>query len=148
MSSLLGGMLGAGAGMYLYDYALALVRADHFDEAQNEAERAVRADSSLIEPHELLAGLHARKNELSQAAREYLAALALKPDLARAHFQLAKVLAAQGDKEGAATHFREAANGTDSAISRQAEHQLIAANAKNRRAPGPNRHRVKIKFSF
>src|SRR3984957_1298193 len=111
-------------GHYLYDYALALVRADHFDEALNEAERAVRADASLVEPHELLAGLHARKNELSEAAREYLAALALKPDLARAHFQLAKVLAAQGDKEGAATHFREAANGTDSAISRQAEQAL------------------------
>jgi tetratricopeptide (TPR) repeat protein len=61
---------------------------------------------------------------LSQAAEAYSAALALKPDLARAHFQLAKVLAAQGDKAGAATHFRDAANGTDSAIGRQAEQAL------------------------
>jgi predicted CXXCH cytochrome family protein len=112
------------SGRYMYDYALALARADRFDEAQREAVQAVRADASLVEPHELLGGLHARKNELSQAADAYSAALALKPDLARAHFQLAKVLAAQGDKAGAATHFRDAANGTDSAIARQAEQAL------------------------
>ena len=76
------------AASTLYDYALALVRADRFDDAQNEAEMAVRADASLVEAHELLGGLHARKKELPEAAREYAAALALKPDLARAQLRL------------------------------------------------------------
>jgi Tfp pilus assembly protein PilF len=112
------------SGQYLYDYALALVRADRFDDAQKEAEMAVRADAGLVETHELLGGLHARKQELREAAREYAAAVALKPDLARAQFRLGTVLAAQGDKEGAAAHFREAAKGNDAAISRQAEQAL------------------------
>ena len=62
-------------GRYLYDYALALVRADRFDDAQKQAEMAVRADAGLVEAHELLGGLYARKKELPEAAREYAAAL-------------------------------------------------------------------------
>ncbi len=72
------------------------MRADRFDDAQNEAEMAVRADASLVEAHELLGGLHARKKELPEAAREYSAALALKPDLARVQLRLGTVLAAAG----------------------------------------------------
>jgi tetratricopeptide (TPR) repeat protein len=112
------------SGQYMYDYALALARADRFDEAQNQAEMAVRANSDLVEVHELLGGLHARKKELPEAAREYAAALALKPDSARAQLQLGTVLAAEGDKEGAAVHFREAAKGHDAAVARQAEQAL------------------------
>ena len=111
-------------GRYLYDYALALVRADRFDDAQNEAEMAVRADAGLVEAHELLGGLHARKKEWPEAAREYAAALALKPDLARAQLRLGTVLAAEGDKDGAAAHFREAAKGNDAAVARQAAQAL------------------------
>ncbi|SPE37300.1 Tetratricopeptide TPR_2 repeat protein [Candidatus Sulfopaludibacter sp. SbA6] len=111
-------------GQYLYDYALALVRADRFDDAQREAEMAVRADAGLVEAHELLGGLHARKKELPEAAREYAAALALKPDLARAQLRLGTVLAAQGDRDGAAAHFREAAKGNDAAVARQAAQAL------------------------
>jgi len=111
-------------GRYLYDYALALVRADRFDDAQKEAEMAVRADSGLVEAHELLGGLHVRKNELAEAAREYRAALSLKPDLARAQLRLGTVLAAQGDREGSAAQFREAARGNDAAVARQAAQAL------------------------
>jgi tetratricopeptide (TPR) repeat protein len=111
-------------GRYLYDYALALVRADRFDDAQREGELAVRANVGLVEAHELLGGLHVRKKEWPEAAREYRAALALKPDLARAHLRLATVLAADGDKEGAAAHLREAAKGDDAAVARQAEQAL------------------------
>ena len=57
---------------------------------------AIRADSGLAEAHELLGGLHARKKEFPEAAREYRAALTLKPDLARAHLRLATVLVAAG----------------------------------------------------
>ncbi len=112
------------SGQYLYDYALALVRADRFEDAQKEAEMAVRADASLVEAHELLGGLYARKKELPEAAREYAAALALKPDLARAHLYLGRVHAAQGNREAAAAHFREATKGNDAAVARQAEQAL------------------------
>ena len=47
-----------------------------------------------------------------------------KPDLARVQLSLATVLAAEGDKEGAAAHFREAAKGSDAAVARQAEQAL------------------------
>jgi cytochrome c-type biogenesis protein CcmH/NrfG len=112
------------SGQYLYDYALALARADRFTEAQNQAEKALRADSTLAEAHDLLGGLHARKNELSEAARQYAAALSLKPNLAGVHLRLGSVLAAEGDKEGAAVHFRQAANGNDAAVARQAVQSL------------------------
>ena len=112
-------------GRYLYDYALALVRADRFEEAQRQAEMAVaRADPGLAEAHELLGGLYARKKELSAAAREYEAALAQHPGLARIELRLGTVLAAAGDKDAAATHFREAAKGTDAAIAREAAQAL------------------------
>jgi cytochrome c-type biogenesis protein CcmH/NrfG len=109
---------------YFYDYALALARADRFDDAQSEAEMTIRADASLVEAHELLGGLHARKQELPEAAREYRAALALKPGVARVQLRLGTVLAAQGDKEGAAAQFRDAAHGSDAAIARQAAQAL------------------------
>jgi predicted CXXCH cytochrome family protein len=114
----------APTGPYLYDYALALVRADRFDDAQRQAEMAVRADAGLVEAHELLGGLHTRKKEFPQAVAEYTAALALRPDLARAQFRLGTVLAAAGDKAGAAAHFREAEKGNDAAIARQAAQAL------------------------
>ena len=112
------------SGAYLYDYALALARAGRFDDARTEAEMAVRADSTLVEAHELLGGLHERKKEWPEAAGEYRTALTLKPDLARAHLRLATVLMAAGDQEGAAAQFREAANGNDPQIARQAAQAL------------------------
>jgi tetratricopeptide (TPR) repeat protein len=112
------------SGQYLYDYALALVRADRFDDAQKQTQLALRADAGLVEAHELLGGLHARKKELPEAAQEYAAALALKPDLARAQLRLGTVLAAEGDRDGAAAHFREAAKGNDAVVARQAAQAL------------------------
>jgi cytochrome c-type biogenesis protein CcmH/NrfG len=111
-------------GRYLYDYALALVRADRFEEAQTKAEKAVRMDAGLAEAHELLGGLYARKKELSAAAREYAAALQLDPGSARVELRLGTVLAAEGDKDAAAAHFREAAKASDEAIARQAAQAL------------------------
>ena len=85
---------------YFYDYALALVRADRFDDAETQAEMAVRADANLVDAHELLGGLYTRKQQLPQAIREYSAALALKPDLARVRSRLAMVVAAQALRNG------------------------------------------------
>jgi Flp pilus assembly protein TadD len=112
------------SGQYMYDYALAMVRADRFDEAQTQAEIAARTDVTLFEAHELLGGLHARKKELAAAAGEYMAALTLKPDLWRVHLRLGMVLASEGDKAGAEVHLRAAAQGDDAAIARQAADAL------------------------
>ena len=109
---------------YLYDYALALVRADRFDAAESKAQLALRTDPAIAEAHELLGGLHARKKELPEAAREYTEALRLNPGLARVHLRLGTVLAAQGDKDGAAAQFREAAGAQDAAVARQAAQAL------------------------
>jgi Tfp pilus assembly protein PilF len=112
------------SGQYLYDYALALVRADRFDEARVQAELAANADGSLAEPHELLGGLYLRTSQLADAAREYSTALTLQPDSARVHLRLGTVLAAQGNKDGAAIQFQSAAKGNDPAVARQAEQAL------------------------
>ena len=112
------------SSQYLYDYALAMVRADRFDDARVKAELAIRSDPNLVEAHELLGGLHARKRELPEAVREYAAAVVLRPDLARAQFHLGTVLAAQGDRAAAAAHLRQAAKGNDASVARQAEQAL------------------------
>lgn len=77
-----------GSAPHLYDYALALARADRFDQAQERAEAALRADANLAEAHELLGGLFERKRQLPEAAREYRRALELRPDLNRVRLRL------------------------------------------------------------
>jgi predicted CXXCH cytochrome family protein len=72
-----------GSAPHLYDYALALARADRFDQAQERAEAALRADANLAEAHELLGGLFERKRQLPEAAREYRRALELRQAGAR-----------------------------------------------------------------
>jgi predicted CXXCH cytochrome family protein len=114
----------APSGQHLFDYALGLVRADRFDEAQVQAERAAHADLAMSEPHELLGGLYSRRNELTAAAGEYMAALVLKPDLWSVHLRLGFVLVSQGDRPGAETHFRAAAQGADKEAARQAAEAL------------------------
>jgi tetratricopeptide (TPR) repeat protein len=109
---------------YLYDYALALVRADRFDEAEAKAGMAVRMEAGLAEAHELLGGLYSRKKQLPDAAREYAAALAIDAGSARLELRLGIVLAAEGDKDAAATHLRTAAKTGDATIARQAEQAL------------------------
>jgi cytochrome c-type biogenesis protein CcmH/NrfG len=112
------------SGRYLYDYALALVRFDRFAEAQTKAEMAVHADAGMAEAHELLGGLYARTQQLTAAAMEYSTALARAPGTARIELRLGTVLAAAGDKDGAAVHLRAAAKADDPAIARQAEQAL------------------------
>lgn len=109
-----------GYGPHLYDYGLALLSLNRFDESQTSAEAAIKADPNMPEPHELLGGLLARKLQFPEAAREYTEALRLRPDFARAHLDLASVLAAQGDITAAVQHLREAANGRDPRVAQQA----------------------------
>ena len=119
-----------GYGPHLHDYALALVRADRFDEAQERAEAAVKSDPSLADAHELLGGLYARKRQLPEAAREYRRTLELRPDSSGAHLRLGNVLAAQGDIAGASEHLRIAAGSRDRAIAQQATEALRRIGAR------------------
>ena len=113
------------SGQYLYDYALALVRADRFDDAEAKGEQALRADANLVEAHELLGGLHARKRELARSGAGICGGPGLEARSgARTHLRLGTVLSAEGDREGAALHFREAAKGNDAAVARQAQQAL------------------------
>jgi tetratricopeptide (TPR) repeat protein len=119
-----------GYAPYLYDFALALVRGDRFDEAQSRAEEAVRADPKLADAHELLGGLFARKRQLPEAIRAYRLALQLRPESSRTHLRLGNVLAANGDVAGASEHFRVAASGPDAAIAQQAAQALRQIGAR------------------
>jgi len=106
------------------------VRADRFDEAQERAEAAVRADPNLADAHELLGGLFARKRQLPEAAREYWRTVELRPGSGSAHLHLGNVLAAQGDAAGASEHLREAARSGDAAIAQQATQALRQMGAR------------------
>ena len=109
-----------GFGPYLYDYALTLASAGEFDRAQELAAAAAKADPKLAEPHALLGRLLARKQQLPEAAKEYREAVRLRPEFARARLDLASVLAAQGDKQGAVEQLRAAAKGSDPEAARLA----------------------------
>ena len=109
-----------GFGPHLYDYALALVRVNRFEEAQQSVEASLRADADVGEAHVLLGELLARKHQLPEASREYQRALQLRPDLSRAHLDLAMLLVAEGDISGAVQHLREAAKGSDGATAQAA----------------------------
>jgi tetratricopeptide (TPR) repeat protein len=118
------------SGQYLFDYALALARANRFEDAEARALMALQSDAGIAEAHELLGGLHSRKNELPDAAREYEAALALEPELARVRLRLGLVRAAQGDRTRAREQLSEAAKSRDPEIARQANQALRQLGAR------------------
>ena len=61
---------------------------------------------------------------MNEAAREYRQAIELQPEFGQAHLDLARVLAAQGDRSGAIEHLREAAKGRDAEVAQQATRAL------------------------
>jgi len=107
-------------GPYLYNYALALVAAQRFDEARTQAQAAVNADPNLAEGHLLLGGLLAREQRFAEAVSEYQQAVKLQPGFSLAHLDLGLALAAQGDLRSATEHLRKAAAGKDLNVVRQA----------------------------
>jgi predicted CXXCH cytochrome family protein len=113
-----------GYATYSYDFALALVRADRFDEALPRAQAAVRAEPASADAFELLGGLYTRKSRWSEAIDSYRRALQLRPESAATHLRLGNVLAAQGDLASAAEHLREAARSTDANIAKPAADAL------------------------
>ena len=113
-----------GYAPQLYDYALELSNVNRFDNAQAAVEAALRADPEMAEAHELLGSLFAGKQQLAEAGHEYAEAVRLKPDFARAHLDLARVLAAQGDMPGAVKQLQAAAGGSDPQVARAAAQAL------------------------
>ena len=108
----------------LYEYALTLVQLNRFDESQQQAEAAVKADPAMAEAHELLGGLLSRKQEVDAALREYQTAVNLKPEFSRAQLDLGATLAAKGDIPAAVVHLRLAAKGSDARVARVAAQAL------------------------
>jgi len=113
-----------GYAPHLYDYALELSSVNRLDDAQASARAALRADPDMAEAHELLGGLLAGRRQLAEAAHEYGEAIRLKPEFARAHLDLARVLAAGGDMPGAIEQLRKAAAGSDPQVAQLAAQAL------------------------
>ena len=111
-------------GLYLYNYALALVAAQRLQEARTQAQAAVNADPNLAEGHVLLGGLLVRDQRLAEAVSEYQQAVKLQPGFSLAHLDLGLVLATQGDLRSATKHLRKAAAGRDPNVVRQAAQAL------------------------
>jgi superkiller protein 3 len=88
--------LSPGSAVYLYDSALALARANRFDQAEERVRGALRADEKSGEAHELLGRLLERKRQWKDSAAEYRRALELRPDLDRVRARLASVLQQSG----------------------------------------------------
>lgn len=104
----------------LYDYALALVRMNRFDQARTRAEAAVDADPKSVPSHELLGRLFERDRNLGSAAAEYRTVLELQPSMGSAHLRLGTVLIAQGNAQSGLDHLRLAAKSADPDTARQA----------------------------
>lgn len=113
-----------GYAPHLYDYALELSAVGRPDGARAAVEAALKADPDMAEAHELLGGLLAEKRQLPEAAREYGEAIRLQPEFARAHLDLARVLADEGDMAGAVEQLRQAAAGKDAEVARVAAEAL------------------------
>ena len=107
-----------------YNYAVALGRTRHFDEAQRELEASLRADPGLADAHELLGDLLMAKGEAQAALPHYREAVRIQPESGRAHLGLGSALAATGDVTGALPHLQKAAAGSDSAVSGEAAQML------------------------
>ena len=121
--------LGAGLAQDHYEYALTLVRLARFDEALPHAEQATLLSKEMVDARVLFGGLLARAGKMDEARAEYEAALRVRPEDGRAHLDLARVLAAQGDRDGAILHLRQSAKGADLSSARLATQALANLGA-------------------
>jgi tetratricopeptide (TPR) repeat protein len=107
-------------GPNLYDYAIALVTADRFDDAREYATEAIRNDPKMADAHELLGSLLMRRQQYLDAIREYRQALDLEPASDRLQLRLGVALASGGDTRNALEHLQIAGNSSDFSIAQQA----------------------------
>jgi tetratricopeptide (TPR) repeat protein len=90
------------------------------EEAQNQADAAVKADAKLADAHRLLGSLLGRKGDVDGALRELQTAVHLQPDSGRAQYELAVALGLKRDIPAAIEHLKLAAGGTDPEAKEQA----------------------------
>jgi tetratricopeptide (TPR) repeat protein len=72
-----------------------------YDAARTDLERAISLDPTLYQGHFLLGNVLAKLGEIDEAVGEYRFTITLSPDQPRAYYQLALVLQAKQDKDGA-----------------------------------------------
>jgi tetratricopeptide (TPR) repeat protein len=94
------------------------------DEARAAVDAAIEANPDMAEARALSGALFAGKGRTSEAVKEYEQAVRLKPDFARAHLDLARLLANEGDMRGATLHLRQAAAGSDPEVAQLATEAL------------------------
>jgi len=93
-------------------------------EAEAQARAVIDADPQDPLGHELLGNLRADSADFAGARSELETAIRLQPNFWRAQFELATVLARQGDTTGAAEHLKIAAQGSDQQVSAAAKQAL------------------------
>lgn len=113
----------------LYDYAIALVTADRFEEAREYATEASRSDPKMAGAHELLGSLAMRQQQYPDAIKEYRQALDLEPASDRLELRLGVALASGGDTKEAIEHLRTASRSGDAATAKQAKGVLAQLQA-------------------
>jgi Flp pilus assembly protein TadD len=92
-----------------FNLAIALEKSDHLDDAEKQYQAAISAKGgSYPEASVALGKLFFRMGKTSQATQELQNALVQNPDLADAHYVLARVLQASGKQEEAAVEFKVA----------------------------------------
>jgi tetratricopeptide (TPR) repeat protein len=94
-----------------------------FDEAQRQIDAAVKADPKSTEAHNFR-GVLLERSDAPAALKEFLEAVRLQPDFARAHLNAARILAAAGNRVDAIQHLRQAATSDDPNLQRQAADAL------------------------
>ena len=91
-----------------YGVALALVDEKKPDEALVHLHRAQAADTNLAEAHYAIAGIAAARDDLRQAADEYMAAVRLRPSYDRAWNNLGVMMMKLGKTDQAIEDFQHA----------------------------------------
>ncbi|HMC61319.1 MAG TPA: tetratricopeptide repeat protein, partial [Candidatus Solibacter sp.] len=106
------------------NYAVTLAGLNRFEEAERQIEAAVKADPNSPDTHNFKGTLLSRKGNRDGALSEFLEAIRLRPDFGLAHLNAARILAAKGDRAAAQQHLRQALQGSDANIRRQAAAEL------------------------
>ena len=104
----------------LTNYSVALAAMNRFADAQQQIEAALKAEPKSPDAHNFRGTLLDRLGLHSDALREFLEAVRLRPGFGLAHLNAGKILAAQGDLPAAEQHLRTAAASDDPNIQRQA----------------------------
>ena len=101
----------------LCNYAAVLRKMGRWNDAESALRRAVNAEpDGNIDALNALGGLLVQQGRLAEATEYYEQAIALRPDLADAHWNIGNVLADQGRLDDAVVHYLEALAGDPALI--------------------------------